>query len=58
MLGGLAFRMFGIAFLRNGVIGKNKAAVKEQRRLENEKRLLKDKLYEEYIKNQRDGADE
>lgn len=49
--------MFLISFLRNGVIGKNREKVKEQRRLENEKRLLKDRLYKEYTENQRNGAD-
>lgn len=49
--------MFSISFLRNGVIGKNREKVKEERRLENEKRLLKDRLYKEYLENQRNGAD-
>lgn len=49
--------MLSVAFLRNGIIGKNKEAVKEQRRLENEKRLLKDKLYKEYIKDRDNGED-
>ena len=43
--------MFSIAFLRNGIIGKNRKKVREQRKAENEKRLLKEKLYREYIKN-------
>lgn len=55
---GAVLGMFSISFLRNGVIGKNRAQIKEQRRLENEKRLLKDKLYREYIENQKNGADE
>ncbi len=54
---GALIGMFSVAFIRNGVIGKNKQAVKEQRRLENEKRLLKDKLYEDYLKNQKSGDD-
>lgn len=46
---GAVITMLFVSFLRNGVIGKNKEKVKEERRLENEKRLLKDKLYAEYI---------
>lgn len=46
---GSVLTMLFVAFLRNGIIGKNKENVKEERRLENEKRLLKDKLYLDYI---------
>lgn len=46
---GAVITMLFVAFLRNGIIGKNKEEIKEIRRLENEKRLLKDKLYAEYI---------
>ena len=46
---GSVLTMLFVAFLRNGIIGKNKEKVKEERRLENEKRLLKDKLYLDYI---------
>lgn len=46
---GAVITMLFVAFLRNGIIGKNKEQVKEERRLENEKRLLKDKLYFDYI---------
>lgn len=46
---GAVVTMLFVSFLRNGVIGKNKEKVKEERRLQNEKRLLKDKLYAEYI---------
>lgn len=46
---GAVITMLFVAFLRNGIIGKNKEQVKEERRLENEKRLLKDKLYLDYI---------
>ncbi len=46
---GAVITMLFVAFLRNGVIGKNKEQVKEERRLQNEKRLLKDKLYLDYI---------
>ena len=46
---GAVITMLFVAFLRNGIIGKNKEKVKEERRLENEKRLLKDKLYLDYI---------
>lgn len=48
---GAVITMLFVAFLRNGIIGKNKEQVKEERRLENEKRLLKDKLYLDYIKS-------
>lgn len=48
---GSVLGMFTVSFLRNGIIGKNKEKVKEQCRLENEKRLLKDKLYKEYMEN-------
>ena len=46
---GAVITMLLVAFLRNGIIGKDKEKVKEERRLENEKRLLKDKLYKEYL---------
>ena len=46
---GSVITMLFVAFLRNGIIGKNKEKVKEERHLENEKRLLKDKLYLDYI---------
>ena len=46
---GAVITMLFVSFLRNGIIGKNKEKVKEERRLQNEKRLLKDKLYAEYI---------
>lgn len=46
---GAVITMLFVAFLRNGIIGKNKEKVKEERRFENEKRLLKDKLYLDYI---------
>ena len=48
---GAVITMLFVAFLRNGIIGKNKEKVKEERRFENEKRLLKDKLYLDYIKS-------
>ena len=48
---GAVVTMLFVAFLRNGIIGKNKEKVKEERRLQNEKRLLKDKLYLDYIKS-------
>ena len=46
---GAVITMLFVAFLRNGIIGKNKEKVKEERLFENEKRLLKDKLYLDYI---------
>ncbi len=51
---GSVITMLFVAFLRNGIIGKNKDEVKEFRRQENEKRLLKDKLYADYIKSKED----
>ncbi len=48
---GAVITMLFVAFLRNGIIGKDKEKVKEERRLQNEKRLLKDKLYADYIKS-------
>ncbi len=48
---GSIIAMLLVAFLRNGIIGKNKEKIKEQRRFEKEERLLKEKLYKEYIKN-------
>lgn len=50
---GAVMAMFLVAFLRNGIIGKNKEKIKEMRQKETEKRLLKDRLYDEYIKNQK-----
>ena len=46
---GAVITMLFVAFLRNGIIGKNKEKVKQERHFENEKRLLKDKLYLDYI---------
>ena len=51
---GAVLAMFLVAFLRNGIIGKNKEEIKEMRQKEKEKRLLKDRLYEEYMKNQKE----
>ncbi len=51
---GSVITMLFVAFLRNGIIGKNKDEIKELRRLENEKRLLKDKLYMDYINSKED----
>lgn len=44
--------MFSVAFLRNGIIGKNKDKVRAENRKKEEIRLLKDKLYEEYLKGE------
>ena len=49
---GSVLAMLLVAFLRNGIMGKNKAEVKAQRQKEKEERLLKEKLYKEYIKAQ------
>lgn len=50
---GAVIAMLLVAFLRNGIIGKNKEKIKELRQKEKEKHLLKDQLYDEYIKNQK-----
>lgn len=54
---GSVIGMLAIAFLRNGIIGKNKEKVKAYIKQEEEKRALKDKLYEEY-KNAQEGKKE
>ena len=51
---GAVLAMFLIAFLRNGIIGKNKEEIKKMRQKEKEKRLLKDRLYDEYMKNNKE----
>ena len=48
---GAVVTMLLVAFYRNGLIGKNKEAIKEERRQINEQRLLKEKLYREYIES-------
>ncbi len=48
---GAVVTMLLVAFYRNGLVGKNKEKVKEERRLINEERLLKDRLYKEYLKS-------
>lgn len=55
---GSVIGMLMIAFIRNGIIGKNKEEVKKNRRLENEKRLLKDRLYREYMEKQESEAED
>ena len=52
---GAVITMLFVSFLRNGIIGKNKEKAKEERRLENEKRLLKDKLNAEYINSKEEN---
>ena len=52
---GAVVTMLLVAFYRNGVIGKNKEAIKEERRLINEQRLLKEKLYREYIQSKEEN---
>lgn len=44
--------MLLVAFLRNGIIGKNKRKIREENRRKEEIRLLKDRLYEEYLKGE------
>ena len=51
---GAVLALFLVAFLRNGIIGKNKEEIKKMRQKEKEKRLLKDRLYEEYMKNNKE----
>lgn len=48
---GAVVTMLLVAFYRNGIIGKNKEAVKEERRKIKEQRLLKEKLYREYLES-------
>ena len=48
---GAVVTMLLVAFYRNGIIGKNKEKVKEERRKINEQRLLKEKLYREYLES-------
>ena len=52
---GAVVTMLLVAFYRNGVIGKNKEAIKEERRLINEQHLLKEKLYREYIQSKEEN---
>ena len=52
---GAVITMLLVAFTRNGIIGKNKEAVKEERRRKNEERLLKEKLYKEYLETKGDS---
>lgn len=49
---GSVIGMLWVAFLRNGIIGKNKIKIREENRKKEEIRLLKDKLYEEYLKGE------
>ena len=48
---GAVVTMLLVSFYRNGLMGKNKEAVKEERRQINEQRLLKEKLYREYLES-------
>lgn len=54
---GSVIGMLWVAFKRNGIIGKNKEEIKKKNRLEEEKRLLKDRLYEEYLEKQGENND-
>lgn len=49
---GSVLGMLLVAFLRNGIIGKNKQKIREENRKKEEVRLLKDKLYEDYLKGE------
>ncbi len=46
---GAVVTMLLVSFYRNGVIGKNKEAIKEERSKAKEQQLLKEKLYREYL---------
>ncbi len=48
---GAVITMLFVAFLRNGIIGKNKEKIKAERESLKEERLLKDKLYREYLES-------
>lgn len=50
---GSVLGMLLVAFLRNGIIGKNKRKIREENRKKEEIRLLKDKLYEEYLRGEK-----
>ena len=50
---GSVLGMLFVAFLRNGIIGKNKQKIREENRKKEEIRLFKDTLYEEYLKGER-----
>lgn len=47
---GSVLGMLLVSFLRNGIIGKNKQKIREEKHKKEEIRLLKDRLYEEYLK--------
>ncbi len=47
---GSVIGMLLVAFLRNGIIGKNRQKIREENRKKEEIRLLKDRLYEDYLK--------
>lgn len=49
---GSVLGMLLVAFLRNGIIGKNKHKIREENRKKEEIRLLKDRLYEAYLKGE------
>ena len=49
-VGAVAGMLF-ITFLRNGIIGRNKEKVIEYKNQQEETRLLKEKLYSDYLKN-------
>lgn len=49
---GSVLGMLSVAFIRNGIIGKRKEKVREENRRKEEIRLLKDKLYDEYLKGE------
>ena len=52
---GAVITMLLVSFYRNGIIGKNKEKIREERRKEKEKRLIKEKLYLEYLNSKEDA---
>lgn len=52
---GSVIGMLWVAFVRNGIIGKNKEKIRLENRRKEEIRLLKDKLYEDYLKNEKNN---
>lgn len=49
---GSVLGMLFVAFLRNGIIGKNKEKIREENCRKEEIRLLKESLYKEYLKGE------
>ncbi len=56
--GGSVISMLLIAFLRNGIIGKNKEQIKAELKRKKKERLLKERLYKAYLNTDYDEEDE